>query len=208
VSWPDLIGRTTPAVGTTGFAARRAGRSLGNGRQGRHVSGPHEKGQVSISWTLRLCNTVFDSLAAAGEPHRDELWQGSRNDRYLELRLRAFLPVHIGCLRRPGQRVRRDAVTRPHRPSAGTTLSRSRSSPHSRVSSSTCKPGPPAPWHGVRWWSTSAGTKAPGCTALSVAAGLPNIRGTEQDQESSLTKSWRCPTSRVRSRLRLRSPHR
>jgi hypothetical protein len=30
----------------------------------------------------------------------------------------------------------------------------------------------------------------------------------EQDHECSLTKSWRCPTSRVRSRLRLRSPHR
>jgi hypothetical protein len=37
--------------------------------------------------------------------------------------------------------------------------------------------GPPAPWHGVRWWSTSAGTTAPGCTALSATAAPPKIGG-------------------------------
>ena len=43
--------------------------------------------------------------------------------------------------------------------------------------------------------------------ALSATAGPP-IGGTGQDRERSLTESWRCTTSRMRSRLRLRSLYR
>jgi hypothetical protein len=66
--------------------------------------------------------------------------------------------------------------------SAGTTPFPNRSSPHSRASSSICKPGPPRLPPGVRSSSTSPGTTAPGCTAPSDTAAPPNSKNTTRSR--------------------------
>ena len=65
--------------------------------------------------------------------------------------------------------------------SAGTTPSPRASSPPSKASSSTCRPGRPGPVPAGRSSSTSAGTTAPACTAPSATKAPPNTKTTGKE---------------------------